>query len=169
MPGIGAIVVLAVAVVILLTGREGGDDDAGGADGGRSARATVTRVVDGDTVEVSLGGATENVRYIGIDTPESVIPDQPAECFGERAGRFNETLVEGEEVRLVFDAERRDQYGRLLAYVYLGDELVNAELVRRGFARTLTIPPNTEHADLFARLAQSAGNAGRGLWGACGP
>jgi micrococcal nuclease len=169
MPGIGAIVVLVVAVVILLTGGEGGDDGAGGADGARSARASVTRVVDGDTVEVSLGGGTEDVRYIGIDTPESVIPDQPAECFGERAGRLNERLVDGEEVRLVFDVERRDQYGRLLAYVYVGDELVNAELVKRGFARTLTIPPNTEHAELFARLAQAAGNAGRGLWGACGP
>jgi micrococcal nuclease len=169
MPGIGAIVVLVVAVVILLTGRDGDDGEAGGAGDGHSARATVTRVVDGDTVEVSLGGATEDVRYIGVDTPESVIPDQPAECFGERASRFNERLVDGEEVRLVFDAERRDQYGRLLAYVYLGDRLVNAELVEGGFARALTIPPNTEHADLFARLAQAAGNAGRGLWGACGP
>jgi micrococcal nuclease len=169
MPGIGAIVVLVVAVAILLTGREGDDGGGGSAAGGRSARATVTRVVDGDTVEVSLGGATEDVRYIGIDTPESVIPDQPAECFGERASRFNASLVDGEEVGLVFDVERRDQYGRLLAYVYLGDELVNAELVRRGFARTLTIPPNTDHADLFARLAQAAGNAGRGLWGACEP
>jgi micrococcal nuclease len=170
MPGIGAIVVLVVAVVVLLTGGDAGDGGGnGGEGGGRSAPATVTRVVDGDTVEVSVGGVTEDVRYIGIDTPESVVPDQPVECFGERAGRFNARLVDGEEVRLVFDAERRDQYGRLLAYVYLGDELVNAELVRRGFARTLTIPPNTEHADLFARLAQAAGNAGRGLWGACGP
>jgi micrococcal nuclease len=169
MPGIGAIVVLVVAVVVLLTGGDDDDRGNGGEAGGRSARATVTRVVDGDTVEVSVGGATEDVRYIGIDTPESVVPDQPVECFGKRAGRFNARLVDGEDVRLVFDAERRDQYGRLLAYVYLGDELVNAELVRRGFARTLTIPPNTEHADLFARLAQAAGSEGRGLWRACGP
>ena len=168
MPGIGAIVVLAVAVLILLTG---GDDGGGGDDApeGRSAEATVTRAVDGDTVEVSLDGTTEAVRYIGIDTPESVAPDQPVECFGERASHFNAGLVEGREVKLVFDAERRDQYGRLLAYVYLGNEFVNAELVRRGFARTLTIPPNTEHAELFERLARAAGTAGRGLWGACGP
>ena len=168
MPGIGAIVVLAVAVLILI--RDGGD----GGDGAdtptdRSVVATVTRAVDGDTVEVSLGGATEDVRYIGIDTPESVAPDQPVECFGERASHFNAGLVEGREVRLVFDDERRDQYGRLLAYVYLGDEFVNAELVRRGFARTLTIPPNTRHANRFARLAEAAGAAGRGLWRACGP
>jgi micrococcal nuclease len=168
MPGIGAIVVLLVAVVVLLTGGDGDSGDGGGGGGG-SARATVTRVVDGDTVEVSMGGGTEDVRYIGIDTPESVAPGQPVECFGVRAGRVNAKLVDGEQVRLVFDSERRDQYGRLLAYVYLGDELVNAELVRRGLARTLTIPPNTDHADQFAHLARAAGNAGRGLWGACGP
>jgi micrococcal nuclease len=167
MPGIGAIVVLAVAVLILITG---GDDGGGGdAPEGRSVAATVTRAVDGDTVEVSLDGSTEDVRYIGIDTPESVAPGQPVECFGERASHFNAGLVEGREVRLVFDEERRDQYGRLLAYVYLGHEFVNAELVRRGLARTLTIPPNTSHAELFDRLAQAAGAAGRGLWAACGP
>jgi micrococcal nuclease len=169
MPGIGALVVLAIAILILVTG---GDDGGGPSDGtpaGRSVVAIVTRAVDGDTVEASLGGAIEDVRYIGIDTPESVAPDQPVECFGERASHFNARLVEGREVRLVFDDERRDQYGRLLAYVYLGDRFVNAELVRRGYARTLTIPPNTDHADLFARLAQAAGNAGRGLWRTCGP
>jgi micrococcal nuclease len=169
LPGVGAIVVLAIAVAVLLTGRDDGDGGAGGAPAGRSVLATVTRAVDGDTVEVALGGTTEDVRYIGIDTPESVAPDQPVECFGERASHLNATLVEGREVRLVFDDERRDQYGRLLAYVYLGDRFVNAELVRRGYARTLTIPPNTEHAGLFDRLAQTAGNAGRGLWGACAP
>jgi micrococcal nuclease len=167
-PGIGAIVVLGVAILLLLTG--GDDEDGGdGAPAGRSLGATVTRVVDGDTIEVAFGGETEDVRYIGIDTPESVAPDQPVECFGRRASALNARLVEGADVRLVFDAERRDRYGRLLAYVYVGDELVNAELVRRGLARTLTIPPNTRHADRFARLAQAAGNAGRGLWGACGP
>lgn len=166
MPGIGAIVALGVAILLLLTG----DDDEEGGDGapaGRSVDATVTRVVDGDTIEVALEDGTEDVRYIGIDTPESVAPDQPVECFGEHASDVNARLVEGKDVRLVFDAERRDQYGRLLAYVYVADGLVNAELVRRGLARTLTIPPNTRHADRFARLEQRAGNAGRGLWGKC--
>jgi micrococcal nuclease len=168
LPGVGAIVVLALAVLILVTGGNDGDEGPDEPEG-RRVVATVTRAVDGDTVEISLDGATEDVRYIGVDTPESVAPDQPVECFGERASHFNASLVEGHEVSLVFDDERRDQYGRLLAYVYLGDEFVNAELVRRGFARTLTIPPNTRHADRFARLAAAAGAAGRGLWDACEP
>jgi micrococcal nuclease len=96
-----------------------------------------------------------------------VAPDQPVECFGHQASEFNRRLVEGEADRLVFDAERRDRYGRLLAYVYLGDELVNATIIRRGYARTLTIAPNDRYAPLFARLEQRAGNAGRGLWEAC--
>ena len=72
-------------------------------------------------------------------------------------------------MRLVFDAERRDQYGRLLAYVYVGDLFVNAELLRRGFARTLTIAPNDSFAARFDALQRAAGSAGRGLWGACEP
>ncbi len=169
-----AIVALALGVVLLLTdGCDGGDGGGKGGEGGSGkpgrTPATVTRVVDGDTVEVALPGGIKDVRYIGIDTPESVAPDQPVECFGERASALNRRLVEGKRVVLVFDQERRDQYGRLLAYVYVGDLFVNAKLVRDGFARTLAISPNTEHATLFDRLEQQAGNAGRGLWGSCEP
>ena len=124
-------------------------------------------MVDGDTILVETGGQTEYVRHIGVDTPETVKPDSPVECFGPQASDYNHQLVEGEQVRLDFDRERRDVYGRLLAYVYLGRELVNADLVRLGYARTLTIAPNTEHAGLFARLERLAGDAGRGLWGKC--
>jgi micrococcal nuclease len=119
-------------------------------------------------------GGDETVRYIGIDTPETVKPDTPVQCGGPKAHAVNERLVGGRTVTLRFDAERRDVYGRLLAYVYLpgpgsgGQGLfVNAELVRRGLARTLTIPPNDSFAALFARLAARAGAAGRGLWGSC--
>ena len=132
-----------------------------------SATVYVTRVVDGDTVEVRLDGREEDVRYIGVDTPETVKPDTPVQCFGPQASAFNHRLVEGRRVRLVFGEERRDVYGRLLAYVYLGDRFVNAELVRRGLARTLTIPPNDRYADRFKRLEIAAARAGRGLWGAC--
>jgi micrococcal nuclease len=131
--------------------------------------ARVLRVVDGDTVEVSIAGEEQDLRYIGIDTPETVKPGDPVQCFGPQASAFNHRLVEGRRVRLVFDAERRDVYGRLLAYVYLGRRLVNAELVRRGFARTLTIEPNDAHAALFARLQRRAGRDGLGLWSACSP
>jgi micrococcal nuclease len=133
----------------------------------RSATVDVTRVVDGDTIEVDLDGREEDVRYIGVDTPETVKPDTPVQCFGPQASAFNHGLVEGRRVRLVFGEERRDVYGRLLAYVYLGDRFVNAELVRRGLARTLTIPPNDRFAPRFERLQIAAARAGRGLWGSC--
>jgi micrococcal nuclease len=131
------------------------------------ARAYVTRAVDGDTIVVRVGGQLQYVRYIGVDTPETVKPDTPVQCFGERASHFDHGLVEHHWVRLVFGVERHDIYGRLLAYVYLGRRFVNAALVRRGLARTLTIPPNDRFAPLFARLQRRAALAGRGLWGAC--
>lgn len=116
------------------------------------------------------GGGVESVRYIGINTPEST-PNQPLECFGRAAAEANADLVGGRRVSLVLGAEQRDDYGRLLAYVFLPaageDVFVNAELVRRGFARTLTIAPNDDRAPLFGRLEADAGGRGRGLWGAC--
>jgi micrococcal nuclease len=124
----------------------------------------VVRVTDGDTVRVRIdGGREERVRYIGIDTPE-VTSD---ECFAREAAAFNERLVGGREVRLETDAEERDRYGRLLAYVYAGDVLVNAALVREGYAQPLTVPPNVRFEDRFARLARDARRAGRGLWASC--
>lgn len=132
-----------------------------------SATAYVMRAVDGDTIEVRLDGHAEDVRYIGVDTPETVKPDTPVQCFGPQASRFNHGLVEHRRVRLVFGVERRDVYGRLLAYVYLDGRFVNAELIRRGLARTLTIPPNDRFAGRLKRLEVTAARAGRGLWGAC--
>jgi micrococcal nuclease len=138
-----------------------------GAPAPRSAIAYVLRAVDGDTIEVVVGGQREDVRYIGIDTPETVKPGTPVQCFGPQAHRFNARLVTHRQVRLVFGVERRDVYGRLLAYVYLGDRFVNAALARRGLARTLTIPPNDRFARRFERLQSAAARVGRGLWGAC--
>jgi micrococcal nuclease len=135
--------------------------------------ARVTHVVDGDTIDVKLAdGDEETVRYIGIDTPETVKPGTPVQCGGPEAHEVNDRLVYGHTVTLRFDAERRDVYGRLLAYVYLPRPgarplFVNAELARRGLARTLTIPPNDSFAPLFARLASRAGVRGWGLWGRC--
>lgn len=134
--------------------------------------AVVTRVVDGDTVKVQLSNRQETVRYIGVDTPESVKPDTPVQCFAKQASSFNEHLVGGRRVRLVFGREQRDRYGRLLAYVYLVDsskDFVNADLVKRGLARTLAIPPNTKFTQKFAALQSEAKETGRGLWSACGP
>ncbi len=127
----------------------------------------MTRVVDGDTIEVRIGSRSEDVRYIGVDTPETVKPGTPVQCFGPQASAFDHRLVEGRWVRLVFDRERRDVYDRLLAYVYMGRQFVNARLAALGYARTLTIAPNVAHARLFHLLTRRAALAGRGLWGAC--
>jgi micrococcal nuclease len=160
------VAVILLALAVALGGNALLDGGAGGGAGGGTATARVERVVDGDTI-VLAGG--ERVRYIGIDTPESVKPGTPVQCFAKAAGRENERLVEGEQVRLRYDAEQRDRYGRLLAYVYRSRDgmFVNAELVRRGYARTMTIPPNVAHAADFGRLARAARVAGRGLWSAC--
>jgi micrococcal nuclease len=134
-----------------------------------AAHAYVVRAIDGDTIEVQLDGDREDVRYIGVDTPETVKPGTPVQCFGHRAADFNRRLITHRRLRLVFGVERRDAYGRLLAYAYIGHRFVNAELVRRGFARTLAIPPNTLHSAYFERLESTAARSGRGLWGACPP
>jgi micrococcal nuclease len=159
--------VLLVAAALLIL-RPWEDHRAAGS-GPSEARAFVVRAVDGDTIEVRIGGRLEDVRYIGVDTPETVKPDTPVQCFGPRASNFNHHLVEHRWVRLVFGVERRDIYDRLLAYVHLGPRFVNASLVRRGLARSLTIPPNDRFAPLFRRLELRAARVGRGLWGACPP
>jgi micrococcal nuclease len=167
----GSILLLVAASVVLWRPWEPGAFpwEPDGPKGPAAATARVIRAVDGDTVEVRLGGRREDVRYIGVDTPETVKPDTPVQCFGPRASRFNHRLVEGRQLRLVFGVERRDVYGRLLAYAYIGHRFINAELVRRGLARTLAIPPNDRFAARFGRLQTAAARAGRGLWGACSP
>jgi micrococcal nuclease len=169
--GFGSVAVLVLLVLVLLVGDRAdspsGGASSGGEPAGGSAEGRVSRVVDGDTIEVDLPGGEEDVRYIGVDTPETVKPDTPVQCFGPRASDENHRLVEGRTVRLTFDREARDDYGRLLAYVHAGGRFVNAELVRGGYARTLEIAPNTSHAPELQRLASKAARAGRGLWGAC--
>jgi len=165
LPSLASVAVLVIVVVALLAGG-GGDESADEAPSG-PVRAPVVRGVDGDTIVVRVDGEEEDVRFIGVDTPESVKPDTPVQCYALAASHFTDREVKGRTVRLVFDRERRDVYGRLLAYVYVGGRFLNAELVRRGYARTLTIPPNDRFAGLFARLAREASADGRGLWGRC--
>jgi micrococcal nuclease len=150
-------------------GRLGSSDDGGGG-GGAARTARVVRVVDGDTILVAFAGGTqERVRYIGMDTPETVKPRTPVQCFGKRASAENTRLVAGRSVRLVADVEARDRYGRLLAYVYRRSDglFVNAELVGGGYATPLRITPNVRFAARFTALAGAARAAGRGLWSAC--
>jgi micrococcal nuclease len=135
--------------------------------GGAASTARVERVVDGDTIVVRIDGRSERVRYIGVDTPESVKPGVRVQCFAKAAAAANRRLVLGRSVRLEYDAEARDRYGRLLAYVWSGDVLVNAELVRLGYGKPLEIAPNLAHAAELRRLAGAARRAGRGLWSRC--
>jgi len=139
---------------------------------GAAVGARLARVIDGDTIVVRLDGRSERVRYIGIDTPETVKPGTPVQCYGPAAHELNARLLgaSGAALTLRFDRELRDRYGRLLAYVYRARDglLLNARLVAEGAARTLEIRPNTALAGPLARLQQGAQAAGRGLWGACG-
>ena len=136
----------------------------GPAPAGARLEGRVVHVTDGDTVRVRLAsGREERVRYIGVDTPEPTA----GECFADDATAFNARLVAGRDVRLVLDAEERDRYGRLLAYVHAGGVFVNAELVRAGYALPLTVPPNVRFEGRFARLARDARRAERGLWASC--
>ncbi len=140
-------------------------------------RATVTAVVDGDTIraridEVVVGpgagatgaGRSYHVRLVGIDTPETVHPRAPVECFGREASAAAKALLLDREVTLVKDVEDLDSYDRLLRYVYLGAEMANARLVANGYAAAYTYPPNVRHSELFVVLQREARQKDRGLW-----
>jgi micrococcal nuclease len=118
----------------------------GNAQGPRSLTGIVSHVVDGDTIGVRIGTREERIRYIGMNAPERGEPG------GRDAALANRTLVAGQTVRLELDVQERDRYGRVLAYVYVGDTMVNAELVAQGYAQVMTIPPNVRHQDLFLKL-----------------
>lgn len=120
--------------------------------------ATVTRVIDGDTIDVRLDGETFRVRYVGIDTPER---DEP--CYAE-ATQANAEWVAGQTVTLVRDVSNRDIYGRLLRYVYVGDVFVNAELVAGGYAEAGYYPPDTAYLDYFNQLEANARRGGAGCY-----
>jgi len=137
---------------------------AAGAAGAGTVEGTVVRVVDGDTINVQLADRVEKIRYIGVNAPEIHHPVKGAEPGGRAAAQVNRGLVIGRRVRLELDVQPRDRYGRLLAYVWVGDTMVNAELVRLGYAQVMTVPPNVRYQDLFLKLQREARDAGRGLW-----
>jgi micrococcal nuclease len=134
-------------------------------------RAVVEHVVDGDTIDVRIGDRLERVRLLGIDTPEVYVDNGPPDCFGPEASAFTKALLPaGTAVRLERDVVGRDDYGRLLAYVYLDADgsLVNETIIGQGFARPLTIAPNGVFAARFVAAAVAAEAGELGLWGACG-
>ena len=125
----------------------------------------VTRVVDGDTIEVDFYGEKKKVRYIGIDTPEIEKANTPAECYGVEAKKRNNELMTGKYVELVKDVSETDKYGRLLRYVYVDGDFINLRLVEEGYADVFTYPPDVKYAELFKEAKRSAKNEGKGLWG----
>jgi micrococcal nuclease len=134
------------------------------------ANAVVELVIDGDTIDVTIDGDDERVRLIGIDTPETKQPDTPVECFGPEATAFTQSLLApGTAVRLERDIVGRDDYGRILAYVYRASDgiFVNYEIVRHGYATPLKFPPNVAHAERFVEAARAAERDDAGLWTRC--
>lgn len=134
-------------------------------------RATVSRVIDGDTIEIETG---EKIRYIGVDTPETKHPNKPVQCFGREAAQKNKELVEGKEVLLEKDVSDTDRYGRLLRYVYLPnpdatDEaiFVNEILIEQGFAQVITYPPDVKYHELLLQAQKEAQSEESGLWSTC--
>jgi endonuclease YncB( thermonuclease family) len=139
---------------------------------GATEQARVVRVVDGDTIVVDRGRGNEKLRYIGMDTPETVDPNSPVEWMGPQASKANSALVAGRTVWLEKDVSEVDRYGRLLRDVWLRDGsrpggwlFVNLELVRTGFAQVSTFPPDVRYVDLLLAAERSARDAGIGLWG----
>ncbi len=126
----------------------------------------VVRVIDGDTIEISFKGKDEKLRFIGINTPETRHPEKGAEPYGFEAAEYTKKLLDNQPVRIKFDIEQRDKYGRLLAYVYLSDgTFVNARLLKEGYAQVMTVPPNVKYAEYFVHLEKEAREAEKGLWG----
>ncbi len=134
---------------------------------GSRADATVTRVVDGDTIHVMLDGVETTIRFIGVDTPETVAPGQPIECYGPEASRFTTARLTGSDVELEFDRDLIDPYDRTLAYVWLDGRLFNEALVRQGFAEAKAYPPNVAYQDELDAAESRARADRRGMWGAC--
>lgn len=128
-------------------------------------KVVVKRVIDGDTIELYDG---RKLRYIGIDTPETVHPNRPIGCFGTEASSKNKELVLGKEVSLEKDVSESDKYGRLLRYVYLADgSMVNEFLVKEGYASARTYPPDVKYQEVFLQTEREAREGSKGLWAAC--
>ncbi len=123
--------------------------------------ATVVSVVDGDTIKIEGG---EVVRYIGVNTPETVAPNKPVECFGKEASSKNKELVQGKTVELEKDVSQRDRYGRLLRFIWIGDMLINEVLVREGYAQVSTYPPDVKYQARFVEAQRLAVAEKKGLW-----
>jgi micrococcal nuclease len=156
-------------LAVVLLGSAGWGWRSGG-HGAAKFDATVVHDVDGDTIVVAFAGRDEKIRILGADTPETVDPRKPVQCYGPEASAHTKArLPPGTHVTLQTDVEKRDKYGRLLAYVYVGGVRYDDELLSLGYARLLIIAPNGVYAREMLKEELAARAAGRGLWGACPP
>ncbi|TXC91496.1 thermonuclease family protein [Metabacillus litoralis] len=127
--------------------------------------AEVNRVVDGDTLNVSIDGKEETVRLLLVDTPETVHPTKPVEPFGPEASTYMKKLLTGNKVDIELDVGERDKYGRLLAYIYFEEKMVNKLLLEKGLARVAYVfEPNTKYVDEFYEIQKQAQNKAIGIW-----
>ncbi|MDD9270220.1 thermonuclease family protein [Paenibacillus sp. GCM10023248] len=126
--------------------------------------AKVTKVVDGDTIDVLIGDKKETVRFVLVDTPETKHPSKPVEPFGPEASKFTTELLDGREVKLEKDVSERDTFGRLLMYVWLDDKMVNELLLEKGLARVAVYQPDVKYIDHFREIQKKAQQAGIGIW-----
>ena len=163
---LGVLMLIFISRIMISSGLQMTDSVVSGVGG---EMAMVSKVIDGDTIELADG---RTVRYIGIDTPETVDPRRPIECFGKQAKEENKILVEGKVVILQKDVSETDKYDRLLRYIFLplenGDSLfVNDYMVREGFADTLTYPPDIKYDHRFLEAQEQAKSNLKGIWSEC--
>jgi len=127
---------------------------------------SVTKVVDGDTFWVDDGSEKGlKIRLIGVNTPETVHPRKPVEFYGKEASNYVKSILTGKKVRLEFDVDRVDRYGRTLAYVFLKDgTFLNADLIKNGYGQVMTVPPNVKYSEKFLELESKARENNIGLW-----
>lgn len=158
------VILFSLIIIVTLTSRILKKSDS--AENLLSGTAIIRHIIDGDTIVVGYEGRDEKIRLIGINTPEIHHPTKGVEPYGYEAKRFVEGILKpGDRVKLEFDIQSRDKYGRLLAYVYLSDgRFLNALLVENGYAQVMTIPPNVKYQDLFLELQRDARENKRGLW-----
>lgn len=131
---------------------------------GEKQTVLVTRVVDGDTIEIE---GKQKIRYIGVNSPELHDPRRPIECFGQTAADENKRLVEGKEIFIQRDVSEVDKFKRLLRYVWVGEIFINDYLVRQGFAQVSTFPPDVKYQQQFLEAQKEAQENKRGLWSKC--
>lgn len=156
------ILLIVFSIGILLTGCATSENQPVNPDFSDMEKGTVKRVVDGDTFVLSTG---ERVRMIGVDAPESVKPNSPVEYYGEEASAFTKEMLTGKTIYMAKDVSDKDQYDRLLRYVYLEDgTFFNLLLIQEGYANMVTFPPDVKYADLFRDAEKSAREKKTGLW-----